>query len=166
MSGDFHFIDDPSTQYSLLRFDGHELCAIGGVNTVGVNGQIAFFQGDLYMALASQFPGLEFEYIGRLPLEGLVPDRCVEVVTGLADHQSSFTELQLSPNPTTDQLTLHHPALRSGTVAITDALGRIVFNTPWRNQPLDVRPLPTGVYHLTLRDEHGRPVAAGRFVKE
>lgn len=78
----------------------------------------------------------------------------------------STATLRVYPNPTTDLLTMHYPAQRSGTIAITDALGRTVWRTPWRNQPLDVRQLSTGVYQLTLRDVHDKPVAAGRFVKE
>ena len=123
VSGDFHFVDDPDTPYSLLRFDGHEVCAIGGVNHVGVNGQIAFFQGDLYMALASQFPGLEFEYIGRLPLDGLVPDRCEEVATSVADG-AYIPDLRLSPTPAHDLLVVSGLAdLDYATIQIIDVLG-------------------------------------------
>lgn len=59
------------------------------------------------MALASQFPGLEFEYIGRLPLDGLVPDRC-ELVTSIQDRPADkLAPLFISPNPAEDDLWLN-----------------------------------------------------------
>lgn len=166
ISGDFHFLDDPSTQYSLLRFDDHELCAIGGVNTVGVNGQIAFFQGDLYMALASQFPGLEFEWIGRLPLEGLVPDRCVEVVTGVNGHEGDQI-LLLSPNPTWDALTLSGlDHLNDATVQVIDALGRALtpaLSVGSSTLQLRTSQWPAGTYWVRLTSRSG--IVTRRFLK-
>lgn len=166
VSGDFHFVDDPATQYSLLRFDGHELCAIGGVNTVGVNGPIAFFQGDLYMALASEFTGLEFQYIGRLPLDGLVPDRCVEATTGVAEVPPP-ARMRITPNPADEFITF--PAngpVGSRIIRIIDAWGRTVPARTLYHEAvirMDVSGMAPGCYIVeALRGGERR---IGRFVK-
>lgn len=167
VSGDFHFNDDPETQYSLLRFDGHEVCAIGGVDTVGVNGQIAFFQGDLYMALGSEFTGLAFEYIGRLPLDGLVPDRCEAVMTTEFDVAPSGA-VRLSPNPTSEAVTISGLGdIRGGFVQVLDVLGQAL--TPAMgirssSMLVDASGWPSGTYQVRIVSDLG--IRTRLFVKQ
>ena len=74
--------------------------------------------------------------------------------------------LRFSPVPAYDWLTIHGDRLGPGPIAIVDALGRLVLRSTWRNEPLDVRDLPSGTYQLTLCDASDRPVATGRFLKQ
>lgn len=65
--------------------------------------------------------------------------------------------LQLSPNPAVDRVTLIAPVLAgSGTLFITDALGRQLMSTPCTGGsiPLDLSNYTAGMYHVTLRGEH------------
>ena len=150
ISGIYHFIGE-STWYGLLRYDGHELCAIGGPMPSGDNGKIAFFQNNLYMALASTFPGLEFEWVGYLPLDGLVPDTCITISqTSVQERERAV--LQVYPNPASNTLTV---TFGNGQVLqeiyVLDMTGRIVYRTSAigaRSIQLDVASYPTGVYSI------------------
>ncbi len=86
------------TMYGLLRFDGHELCSIGGPMPSGDNGQITFLDDDLYLAVSPLFPALPGEYIARLPLDSVIPDRCADVATAVQEVDQQEV-LRLYPNP-------------------------------------------------------------------
>lgn len=153
VSGLFHFLDDPNTRYNLLRFDGQHLCAIGGPNPESSNGVIAFFQGDLYMATTYLFPGLVGEHVGRLPLDGLVPDRCLEVTTSTPE-ETSLQGLRLFPNPTNEVLIVSGLAdLDNAKVQVIDVLGReLTSPTPITTAAtsVDVSGLEAGTYRLRV----------------
>jgi Secretion system C-terminal sorting domain len=167
VSGLFTFVGD-TVQYGLLRYDGHELCAIGGVMADGGdNGQIAFFQDHLYLAMATGFPGFVYEFIGRLPLDGLVPDRCVAVTTGIHEASIQSGSLQFVPNPThtSAQLILPKEFTGAGTISIYSTLGQLVHEsraTVGTTISLDLRGMAPGLYHVVAQNETQR--LAGKLV--
>ena len=164
--GNFQFTGD-QTIYGILRFDGQQLCAIGGPINPTDNNAIAFFQNNLYMAVGYDFPGLEYEWIGRLPLEGLVPDECVEVTTGIATTGVFGNPLNMYPNPAIDEVTITGMAGDQGRrLEILDVLGRSVL-PPVRinatSMKLDVAALSVGCYELRLVSSGG--IRVKRFLK-
>jgi hypothetical protein len=151
VSGMFFFNSDPSTYYSILRYDGHTLCAIGGVNTAGYNGPIAFFQGDLYMSLAAAFPELDHQFIGKLALDGLVPDHCVEVMTGVAEHDQVSSDIRVVPNPTAGPVQIILPE-GEGELFVFDVSGREVLEAAVvkKHTSLDLGVLAPGSFVLVF----------------
>jgi hypothetical protein len=83
--------------YTLLRYDGHTLCSLGGPNPSGNTLKMAFYHGSLYQSIEDGFPGLENQFIGRLPLDGLVPDRCADVASGLGEQAIAPMTLRVFP---------------------------------------------------------------------
>lgn len=163
--GNFRF-DPDGPVYAILRFDGHELCAIGGPCPSGDNDGIAFFQNELYMSVGYGFPGLEYQYVARLPLDGLVPDECVEVVTSVRE-PTDEAAISIYPNPATDQLTISGLNMAQGGVMnVLDVLGKTVRKAERINAPsmvLGVADLPSGCYQLRMSTGSGTVVK--RFTK-
>lgn len=164
--GTFQFSEDGPT-YAILRYDGHQLCAIGGPEyNAGSGSRMAFFQGSLYKGMGTAHPGLEFEHVARLPLEGLVPDECVEVATGLGDPNQDVC-FALHPNPVVDQLTITAlNAGQDGTVEVHDVLGRSVLPPARITAPsmlIDLAQWPPGCYQLKMSTAMGARVK--RFIK-
>jgi len=163
----YHTWANDLTAYGLLRYDGHQLCSIGGP-VGGDVGKMAFFHGDLYHS-NHYIPGLEQEWIGRLPLEGLIPDRCVEVGPNAVPDRSSGTYIMtVGPNPASGEL---HMQLPTGTytnaIVILDAIGRevrtVMIPTSDRST-LAVHDLPPGTYTVQCTAHGARYF--GRFVKQ
>ena len=165
--GNFQFTGD-QTIYGILRFDGQQLCAIGGPINPTDNNAIAFFQNNLYMAVGYDFPGLEYEWIGRLPLEGLVPDECIDVTTGIAAHAGSVHPISVFPDPASDHVTITGwPNGREGIIDVLDLSGRKVIRSSRVNTPsfvIDIVALPVGCY--SLRITSAADVVSQRFVKQ
>lgn len=164
--GTFQFLSGGPT-YAILRYDGHELCAIGGPEyDTGSGSAMAFFQGYLYKGMGAEYPGLEFEHIARLPLEGLVPDECHEVATGVRERNGEG-HISLYPNPAADELTITGLNVADGTILdVLDVLGRSVMKSERITSPskvLDLAGLPAGCYQLQLSAGLGAVVK--RFVK-
>jgi hypothetical protein len=164
--GTFQFISGGPT-YAVLRYDGHQLCAIGGPEyDTGSGGAMAFFQGYLYKSMGAEYPGLELERIARLPLDGLVPDECHEVVTSVPEPNGQ-AGISLYPNPATDQLTITGLSDFAGcTIEVLDVLGQQVIAPERIGSPsmlLDVSSLPSGAYQLKVSGPSGRVLK--RFVK-
>jgi hypothetical protein len=164
--GNFQF-NPNGPVYAILRYDGHNLCAIGGPCPSGDNGGIAFFQNELYMAVGYGFPGLEFQRIARLPLDGLVPDECVEVTTSTAEY-SSDKRITPYPCPAQDFINLRIPDLKGrAQVALRDALGRaaeVPMTTSGDVLSLDLTGLASGCYSVDVTDRSGKCI--GRFIKQ
>lgn len=166
VAGIFHFAGE-TTWYDLLRFDGHELCAIGGPTPSGDNGEIEFFQGDLYMALGPTFEALPNENIGRLPLTGLVPDTCISVVqTGIHD-AGEISPLRVSPNPAHDQLHVVHALSSCVGLHVIDPVGRVVLDQTCGPGSSIVRvgSLAPACYTVVLLDAVRIPLAKQKFIK-
>lgn len=165
VSGLYHFSDE-NTTYGILRFDGHQLCAIGGPMNDD-NRRMAFFQGDLYLGLAPTYPGpLNHQGIAKLPLQGLVPDRCVTVsMVGITEEEGLVT-LQLYPNPATDELTISTSLPGLSTVEVLNSLGQVVLRQALKNGSamLAVGGLPKASYVVCALGPTGRTYA--RFVKQ
>jgi len=139
------------TWYGLLRYDGHQLCSIGGPTPFGDNTKMAFFQDHLYLGLNAQFVGLEYQFIGKLPLLGLVPDRCADVgPNSIQEDGSSDSVLQVYPNPASVDVTLQFPAqVRTGKIDVFDGFGRMVVSQSVKNATyavLDISNLANGSY--------------------
>lgn len=153
--GTYHFQGE-STTYALLRFDGRELCALGGPMDVAQSGGMAFFQNNLYAPLYSWYPGLEDQWIGRLPLDGLVPDTCITVVgTGVPEHAEAT--LALYPNPGKEHLSLTAPANAwPAEVEVRDGTGRVVHRERLTaNTALAASAWAAGTYTVQLRGSDG-----------
>ena len=186
ISGAFFFGED-TTQYGLIRYDGHRICALGGFMYHG-GGEIAFFQDKLYMALPPQNGQLSYEYIGYLDLATVVPDTCVTVShTGVQEHAAQGGVLRVYPNPVVpgDAVTLCY-AMPTGfspsgplRVVVQDAMGRQVHEevlghyghselrgTKQEGVLIAVSAsLAAGLYHLHLTDGT-RWLAGGKVVVE
>ncbi len=166
ISGAFKFIDS-DTDYSILRYNGHEICAIGGsfIGT-GTSRRLAFFNGDLYSSLPVGFPFLPGEQVGRLPLNDLIPDRCVTVSTGFAESRSETT-FKVHPNPVSQEFTLQFGELQADQVVILDATGRMVRQLPVEGHSSLTVPasgFAPGSYAVRVSDGSG--VRTAWFIKD
>ncbi len=86
----------------------------------------------------------------------------INVISGV-DHPKKMISLQISPNPTINQVQLDFqlPAAREMELTIYDAQGKKVQQQNWDSLQLhnrkiiDLSTLPAGVYHFLLRDKEG-----------
>ena len=160
--GTYHFQGE-TTLYGLLRYNGRELCAIGGPMDVG---GMAFFQNNLYAPLYSWYPGLENEWVGYLPLDGLVPDTCISISQASVQERERSV-LQVYPNPGNDHVSIalradHYPA----RVTALDMAGRRVFEQVLtRNEPINTSAWSAGTYELVLHDLRGGVLGRSSWVK-
>jgi hypothetical protein len=165
-----HQHDGDSTWYGLLRYDGHQLCSIGGPSA-GDSGDMIFFDDTLYYGISGQYPGLEQQWIGRLPLNGLVPDQCVTPTTGM-EEVAGAPRLTVLPNPASDRLTVVVPtALQTSArnVYLYDATGRLVNTSPvMYPAPLVVQlsGLVPGPYSAVVVDAQGHSLVRASFVHQ
>jgi hypothetical protein len=154
------------TIFGVLRYDGHQLCSLGGP-TGGESQGMAFYNDTLYYGISGQYPGLEQQWVGRLPLNGLVPDQCVTVSTGV-DELPSAGVLRVLPNPVCDRLAVLLPTgMQAQEVVVYDALGTLVFQQLVHSigtSSFNVGGLAPGAYAVTVRGAGQRLCA--RFVKE
>ncbi|MBP6643183.1 MAG: T9SS type A sorting domain-containing protein [Flavobacteriales bacterium] len=159
IAGVHHWVGD-DTWYGLLRYDGHQLCSIGGPTPGGDNGKMAFFQNKLYLGMGAQFVGLEYQFIGKLPLEGLVPDRCLDVGPNNIEEGATDAVLQLFPNPTSEKVTLQFPAqVRTAKIELFDGVGRTVHSQPVKNVSsavVDLSNLASGSYTAVVSGDSYR----------
>ena len=165
ISGVYHFVGD-TTLYGVLRYDGQQLCALGG-HMYSDHGDMAFFQDDLYLILPPQNPQLPYEFIGYLDLDTVEPDTCVQVSTGLPE-AGTPVRVSVYPNPAAERVQV---ALSTGgnlrTVEVQDALGQVVHRQAPRAGSavtLEVAAWPAGCYLVRVEDQHGRRGSA-RFIK-
>jgi hypothetical protein len=163
--GTYHFQGE-STLYGLLRFDGQELCAIGGPMDVAQSGGMAFFQHSIYASLYTWYPGLELEWIGYLPLDGLIPDTCITITqSGISEREVG--PLVLYPNPGTDHLTIttssaHYPA----DLFVRDMTGRLVhWERLTQNMTIDAGAWVVGTYSIELRDSEQNAISRSTWLK-
>ena len=163
--GVHHHADD-DTMYPLLRFDGQNLCSLGGPVTGG-SGNMLFYQDTLYYGLQTMFPGLEYQRIGRLPLNGLVPDRCVTVATSI-EEEIEMGGLRLYPNPASTSIDLQLPTHFCGErIAVYNSLGQKAIENVLHKEraiALNIQNLLYGAYSVVVSGEG--QVALGRFIKD
>ncbi len=162
--GTYHFQGE-STLYGLLRFDGRELCAIGGPMDVA-QGKMAFFQHSIYASLYTWYPGLELEWIGYLPLDGLIPDTCITITqSGISERE--VEQLGVYPNPGTDHLTIttssaHYPV----DLFVRDMTGRLVhWERLTQNIFIDAGAWAVGSYSIELRDAEQNAISRSTWLK-
>ncbi|MFZ1694932.1 MAG: T9SS type A sorting domain-containing protein [Flavobacteriales bacterium] len=154
ISGIHTWVGD-TTWYGLLRYDGHQLCSIGGPMPSGDNGKMAFFQNSLYLGISPLFQALPGEFVAYLPLDGLIPDRCVEILASVPENVADG-RLILQPNPASDAVTVLIPEhfRGAGTLQLLDELGRLVLTVTASSQDSFLVPLnavAAGHYTLVLR---------------
>ena len=166
VSGIYHWQGD-TTWYGLLRYDGHQLCSIGGPMPGGDNMKMAFFQGNLYLGVGNLFAALPGERVAYLPLEGLVPDTCVTIThTGMAEQQEA-QRLEVFPNPSHGDLQVRLPNSFTGRgeIMIVDKLGRQVQRHVVQGHggtALPMHGLAAGMYSVVLTQ--GGRLWQGRFI--
>lgn len=153
-----------TTWYGLLRYDGHQLCSIGGPMPSGDNGPMTFFQDNLYLGVSPMFPAVPNEFIAYLPLDGLVPDRCVTISPTAVPELHSAQRLIIQPNPSEGyvQVTLPEGFASVALLRVMDKTGRLVQQLHVQERRIQVQGLADGVYSLEA-DAQGR-VARGRVV--
>lgn len=165
ISGIHTWVGD-TTWYGLLRYDGHELCSIGGYMPSGDNTKMAFFQGNLYLGISPLFEALPGEYIAYLPLEGLVPDRCVEIIASVTERTNGHLALRPSV-AASGPVVIEWPHWAAGESEITvlDAMGRTVMRRRCSGAlgcQLAADELVAGGYTVLLRSQQGH--AVGRLL--
>ncbi len=145
-----------TTWYGLLRYDGNQLCSIGGPMPSGDNGPMFFFQDNLYLGISPMFPSVPNEFVAYLPLDGLVPDTCVAVSSTAVSERHAQQRLIVLPNPATDHVTLRWPASIHGAMQLLlfDEVGREVFSQMVQGESdarLMLSPMAPGHYTLVLQ---------------
>jgi hypothetical protein len=169
ISGAFQFGTD-TTLYGLIRYDGHQICALGGYMYQG-GAEMAFFQDKLYMAIPPQNGQLSYEFIGYLDLATVVPDTCITVsATGIQDHAARDGTLRVYPNPGSEVVTLVLPAgFTNGQLTMVNGLGQIVRSLTISasgegEASISLYGLAPGIHSLVLTDGANRHT--GRFIKQ
>ena len=132
----------------------------------GDNGKMCFFQNNLYLALGPTYEPLEQQNIGYLPLEGLVPDRCSEVINSVPSH--GIGQVRVFPSPAADIVQVRTlPEMVGALLSVVDQLGREVIpatRVDSTHETLQVDDLATGAYTVVVTGNTGRYTA--RFQKE
>ncbi|QQR87712.1 MAG: T9SS type A sorting domain-containing protein [Flavobacteriales bacterium] len=125
IAGAGHLVGD-TTIYDIWRYDGHQLCALGGP-TVGGGQKMTIFQDDLYFAMPSTHAELYQEFIGRLDLDAVVPDTCIEVVHVGVEEQHGVPRVYVHPNPASDVVTIGvNTGVMGGNLLVYDEIGRLI----------------------------------------
>jgi hypothetical protein len=148
-------VDGMADYYGVGRYDGEELCIIGGPEVFALN--LTGNADTLYMATCGThtcYPdGLPVNGIAKWPMDA-PPDICFDVEVGVAEGLNIMYQPSLHPNPfsTTALLTLAPDQSRPTTLAWYDATGRLVrTDAPhWQGNAVLIErgALPPGLYFL------------------
>lgn len=134
---------------------------------IGKNGQIV---------CVSKSKGLVLIRMGNATSEGEVPilflDRVWEYIDAIRCGSTAVQEPDnrgrpwlISPNPTSDWLTIDGLAMETFSIAISDMTGRELIRTLNRPQ-VDVSSLPCGIYAVSVLHANGVPVGSpSRFIR-
>ncbi len=96
----------------------------------------------------------------RMPLYG---EECYSFFVDLED-PLSIPQLQISPNPTTDQVLVEYPG-REIHAQLWDMTGQVLDQQQGFNQlPVDLRRYPAGVYLLRIFDERNQLLASRKII--
>ena len=154
-------VDGMADYYGVGRYDGEELCIIGGPEVFALN--LTGNADTLYMATCGThtcYPdGLPVNGIAKWPMDA-PPDICFDVEVGITGLRAERPTLH--PNPLSSssllQLPAHHP--RPAALTWHDATGRLVrTDAPqWQGSHLRIErgQLPSGLYLLSLDGPGGR----------
>ncbi|MFK7755598.1 MAG: T9SS type A sorting domain-containing protein [Flavobacteriales bacterium] len=150
--------------HNLAKWDGNQWCALEHDFTNTYIRTIGVYQNELYVYASTE------EYSRRLWKWTGTAETCSEEFNSISE-QNKPSSLTLYPNPASDLLTITLPKQLhgSGTISITDGLGRTVEEFTEEIQAgsqitIATLNLPIGLYTLKFRHEEG--VYAARFVKE
>ncbi|MFK7755599.1 MAG: T9SS type A sorting domain-containing protein [Flavobacteriales bacterium] len=150
--------------HNLAKWDGNQWCAIEHDFTNTYIRTIGVYQNELYVYASTE------EFSSRLWKWTGTAETCSEEFNSISE-QREPESLTLYPNPASDLLTITLPKQfdGSGTISITDGLGRTVEEFTEEIQAgsqitIATLNLPIGLYTLKFRHEEG--VYAARFVKE
>ncbi|MFK7756708.1 MAG: T9SS type A sorting domain-containing protein [Flavobacteriales bacterium] len=149
---------------NLAKWDGNQWCVLNNDFSAFYLRALGVYQGELYVSVPTQ------QYSNRLWKWTGTATNCSEEFNSI-NEQNKPSSLTLYPNPASDLLTITLPKQLhgSGTISITDGLGRTVeeFNQEIEagsQMTIATLNLPKGLYTLKFRHEEG--VYAARFVKE
>ena len=89
----------------------------------------------------------------------------------LSTLNTETTELQLQvkvfPNPTKEVIYITHPTEQFFEVRITDVSGKQILQTAHqKEQPLDVQPLTTGTYFITVTTKESKQTNTYKIIKQ
>lgn len=140
-----------SGHYSLCRYDGEELCLIGGKGYY--SGSIAVGGNTLYAGVGVDLLGpdsLDANWIAQLDLT-YPSDTCFSVVQGMTAKEAMTPSLDVFPNPVEDRITFVLPIVLQNKhlrVQVFSALGREVLATQLSSgaSSINVGTLPRGYY--------------------
>jgi hypothetical protein len=158
-------IPGDTTLYGLLRYDGHQLCVLGGNMPAG-SGPIEFFQDHIYMGLPPLHPWLYWENIGRIPID-IIPDTCISVSSTSIAENKEEGPLVIHPNPAGDVIRLPEDLASGALITVHDGMGRLVmpgFHVKDTNGSIDVSRLAPSLYWIHL-EYPGQTMRTGRFMK-
>jgi hypothetical protein len=106
---------------------------------------------------------LSFRACGVLPMDNYKD--CKDVYglkTGIETSQS-FGSLTVYPNPVSSELNINYPISERVQVRIFDLQGRLVLNTSFISQEINITGLNAGIYSLLLTD--GSTILRTNFIK-
>jgi hypothetical protein len=93
----------------------------------------------------------------------------IDCTIGIEEGISNQNELNIFPNPVTNQLTVVSNQLTVNTIEVTNILGQVCITPPCKGGKgdllIDISTLPNGIYFIKATDEKGN-VVNGKFVKE
>lgn len=89
-------------------------------------------------------------------------------ITAVEEEFINHSDFQLHPNPSPNQLTLSNlPAGFSGTVAIYNAMGQLIFSEKKNDSQFSIQigQLNTGIYFVQVKTDKGE-IITKKFIKE
>ncbi len=123
--------------------------------------QICFDSANnIYLAGYFNSPTIDFSsiqvanYLTTPPSYNLFVAKLESTTSGLPNMQ--LAAVNMFPNPANDFLNVEFPQQYSGTISISDMLGRIVFNSTLQNETIykvNISALPAGIYSIQLEND-------------
>ena len=162
----FMTVDGLPGTYQIARYDGEQLCILGG-NQI-VTPKVTASEDTLYAMTCQQmgcneFGGPVVNHLMKRPLLDAV-DTCFNVVVGMRE-VAPVLPLRLQPNPVEATLRTPWPFTTPGTWVLLNSAGQELRRLPSTITTLDVAALSPGLYVLRAVDERGA-TRGGRFLKD
>ncbi len=152
--------------YQIARYDGHQLCILGGNQIVTT--KVTASADTLYAMTCDQmgcneFGGPVVNHLMKRALADAV-DVCFDVEVGMAEQEVPLA-LQLHPNPVEHALQAKWPFTAPGAWQLLNSAGQVIRQLASATTTVEVATLPPGLYTLRAVDARGN-TRSGRFVKE
>ncbi|MCC7025521.1 MAG: T9SS type A sorting domain-containing protein [Saprospiraceae bacterium] len=124
--------------------------------------------GDLLMSALYRVGGRNSDRVIERCIISRWDGKEMGIVSGVTNKVKVKNEVIIYPNPADDQLFLKMDYDKSLSLYIFDDVGVMLneqtFN-PSLNKSIDIKNLPTGIYHIQLNEKNGMLFYAGSFVK-